>query len=341
MKKFPKNFLWGTATSAYQIEGGGHNDWSEWEKSPQRLKNLEKKGLIEKYGKENFISGQSCNHWNLFKEDFKLAKELGNNAIRISLEWSKIESKEGEFNEEAINHYQEVIDYLHLLNIEPFITLWHWPIPVWMRDKRGWESKEIRKYFTRYVDKISSIFGDKINFWITINEPTAYSAASYLSGDWPPQKNNIFSFLKVSNNLAKAHKESYKIIKRNSPKSQIGIAENNSFFELEKNNFVNRIIKKIAEYFFNYRFLDKIKDYQDFIGLNYYFRNKVNLGIKFGFIRGEIENNKVSDLGWDLYPEGIYNVLRDLNKRYKKPIYITENGLADREDKCKYFPIQE
>lgn len=140
MKKqinFPENFLWGGATASHQVEGNNFNDWSEWEKSEKRIKFLHSKRLVEKYGLENFISGRTADHYNRFQEDFKITKELGHNATRFSIEWSRIEPEEGHFNEKEIEHYKKVITTLRELGIEPFVSLWHWPIPIWLRDKGG------------------------------------------------------------------------------------------------------------------------------------------------------------------------------------------------------------
>lgn len=332
--KFPKNFYWGAATASHQVEGGNHNDWSEWEKSEKRIEFLRSNGLIEKYGLENFVSGKAADHYNRFREDFKLAKELGHNATRFSIEWSRIEPKEGDFDEKEIEHYKQVIASLKELGIEPFVSIWHWPIPLWLKNKGGWQYNKICDYFVRYTEKISSSFGKDVKFWITINEPEIYTSDSYFNGIRPPQKKNLFAYLRVLYNLIKAHKKAYKIIKKANPESKIGIAKNNIYFEAYKNRFVNKILKKFIDWWWNFYFLNQIKNYQDFIGLNHYSRNLIN----YGFNKNE--NKRVSDMGWELYPEAIYFVLKDL-KKFNKPIYITENGLADAKDQKRSWFIFE
>lgn len=332
-KKFPKGFFWGASTASHQVEGGNNNDWSKWEKSVKRREFLKSKGLVEKYGIENFISGKAAEHYNRFKEDFQIAKELGHNATRISIEWSRIEPKEGIFSKEGIEHYKEVIKTLKDLNIEPFVTLWHWPIPLWLEEKGGWESKNISNYFSKYAEIVVKELKD-VKFWITLNEPEIYTTSSYLDGVWPPQKKNIFSSFKVLNNLIKSHKKAYEAIKKVNPNSKIGIAKNNIYFEAHENKLVNRILKKFVDWCWNFYILNRIAKQQDFIGLNHYFHNRID----YGFNKNE--NKKTSDMGWELYPEAIYHVLKDL-KRYKKPIYITENGLADAKDKKRAWFIIE
>ena len=185
-------------------------------------------------------------------------------------------------------------------------------MPIWFRDKGGWLNKDAPKYFERYVTIISrSLNYRHIKFWITINEPNVFASNSFLKGVWPPRYKNIFKYFKVLKNLAKAHKKSYEIIKKENPTAQVGISKNNIYFE----NI------PFADYFWNKYFLNKIKSQQDFIGLNYYFHSRL-----FGN-----RNEDVTDMGWEIYPEGIYYVLRGL-KKYNLPIYVTENGLADIKD---------
>jgi len=241
--QFPKSFLWGAATSAHQVEGGLQNDWTEWEQSPQRLHDLRVSGKVKEHGLENYISGVACDHYHRFLEDFTLAKKLGHNATRFSIEWSRIEPEESKFNEEALQHYQEVVHIARENGLEPFVTLWHWPIPVWLRDTGGWKSQKIVDYFSRYVEKVVSFIGEDVRFWITLNELEIYAAHSYLKGIWPPQQKNSIGYLRVLHHLISAHREAYGVIKKIHPEAQIGIAKNNVYFEAYKNKFVNKIIK--------------------------------------------------------------------------------------------------
>ncbi|MCS6789043.1 MAG: glycoside hydrolase family 1 protein [Patescibacteria group bacterium] len=341
--KFPEKFLWGASTSSHQVEGFNYNNWTEWEKNNAYKLSFNAKNYYQKWQQENFkemfspqnyVSGKSTDHYHKFELDFKLAKELGHNSTRFSIEWSRIEPEEGKFNQKEINHYKQVIELLEKLNLEPFVTIWHWTLPIWFESLGGFENSKNIFYFKRYVEKIVKNIGKNVKFWITINEPEIYSMMSYLEGKWPPQKKNIFKYLKVFHNLIFAHKETYKIIKKINPKAQIGIAKNNIYFESYKNKLANLILKKLADWWWNNYFLNKIQNYQDFIGLNHYFHNRIN----YGFNKNE--NKIVSDLGWEVLPESIYYVLKDL-KKFNKPIYITENGLADAQDKKRIWFIFE
>lgn len=327
--RFPDNFIWGSSTSAYQIEGGLVNDWSEWEKSEKRIKALKKQNK----NPDDFISGKACNSYELFDEDLKCIKELNLKAYRFSIDWSRVEPEKGVFSEEGINYYKNVVRRLKENGVEPFVTIWHWPVPLWLKEEGGWEAKNIVKYFTALTEKVVSEL-EGVTFWITLNEPNIYTLNSYLTGKWPPQKKNIFSCLRVYYKLIRAHKAAYAVIKKINPFAQVGIAAHNNFFEAYNNRLVNNIFKSLADWGWNFYFLNKIKNHQDFIGLNHYFHNRIN----YGFNKNE--NELVSDMGWELYPEALFHCLEDLRK-YGKPVYITENGLADREDKYRPWFIRE
>ena len=327
--KFPKNFYWGAAASAHQVEGGNVNDWSEWEK--ENAKQLTKKArsywqewqqekFPEMFESKNYISGQACDHYHLYEKDFDIAKSLGHNTHRFSIEWSRIEPKEGRIDQKEIEHYRQVLLALKKRGLEPFVTLYHWPLPLWLSKKGGWLNPKTPYYFDRYVKIISENLFDLVKFWITINEPNVYTSNSFLKGNWPPQKKNIFQYQKVINQLIKAHKLAYKSLHLIDLDCQVGISKNNIYF---KNN-------PLVSYFWNNYFLNKIKEKQDFIGFNYYFHHQ--------FFKKR--DGPVSDLGWQIYPKGIYYVLKDLEK-YNKPIYITENGLADTQDKKRAKFIKE
>jgi beta-glucosidase len=327
---FPENFYWGCATSAHQIEGGLNNDWTEWEKSPRRLADLAKK----QRNPQDFISETTANSYVENNADIHCLKELNCNAYRFSVDWSRIEPEEGQFNNEALEYYRELIVKLRAHGIEPFVTLWHWPLPLWLSSQGGWENKEIITYFERFIEKVATYLNDKVNFWITLNEPMVYTSQSYLAGEWPPQKKNILAVYKVINNLALAHKAAYNILKKIDSNNQVGVAKHNMYFEAAP-GVINKILKSLADWWWNFRFLNKIKNHQDFIGLNYYFHNYINYGFGKSY-----SYEKKSDLEWGLHPEGIKFVLLDL-KKYNKPIYITENGLADHGDQHRSWYIEE
>ncbi len=303
MLKFPDKFYWGTATASYQVEGGIKNDWSN---------------AGNRYDAET-----ACDHYNRFEEDFDLAKSMNNNAHRFSIEWARIEPEEGKFDQNEIAHYRKVILALKQRGLEPFVGLYHWTLPIWFTEKGGWLNPKAPEYFARFTEKIVSEYKDSVKFWITLNEPNIYAPNCYLQGVWPPFTKNIIKTIKVARQLVKAHKSSFEIIKKVAPDSKVGLVTNNTWLK--------GIIRIFGDYTYNHWFLNKIKNYYDFIGLNYYFTHSLFSAINHLRIKQNTTNNQLTDMGWKIVPEGIYHVLMDL-KKYNRPIYVTENGLADAKD---------
>ncbi len=344
--KFPEGFLWGAATSAHQVEGDNHNDWSEWEKTSLKLKVQSAKlrnwpnFILENYPNplqtENYISGRACDHYNRYEEDFDIAKSLGHNAHRFSIEWSRVEPKEGKFDEKEIEHYRQVIKALRVRGIEPFVTLWHWTNPVWLAKIGGPESKKFPFYFARYAKFVVENLKDSVQFWITLNEPTSVIGAAYTAGIWPPQKKNPLAALRVFRQLSNAHNQAFNGIHKISKNAKVGFANVLNFVEpFNKNSILDNLLVKIANYFSNKKFLNLTKNRHDFLAAQYYFHRRIKFPGKT-----KNENKEISDMGWEIYPEGIYHILRDL-KKYNKPIYITENGLADAKDEKREKFIKE
>lgn len=315
---FPKDFLWGAATSAHQVEGGNHNDWTEWEKSEKRLAAL--KG--RKLNPVDFISNRAADHYHLFEKDFDILKSLNLNAYRFSIEWSRIEPEEGKFDQQEIEHYKAVIRALREQNIKPLITLWHWTFPVWV--KNGWEFPNVSFYFARFCRKIGEEFKNEVRFWNILNEPQYWLWHSHIIGDFPPERKNIFLMFLVYKNMIRGHKEAFKALKNINPDFQIGVIESTGWFEPWIFRFVFQNIR-------NFLFPYFVSNYFDFFGLNYY--------RKENFLKKA--NNRVSESEWEIFPEGIYwNIMR-CYKYFKKPIIITENGTPDAEDKIRPHFIKE
>lgn len=317
---FPDNFLWGAGTSAYQVEGGNTNcDWHFWSKNDQNFSDL------------------GCDHYHLYKEDFDLAKGLNHNIHRFSIEWSRIEPEKGKYNQKEINHYRQVLQALKDRGIKTMVTLHHFTNPLWLTWENGWTNEKSVEYFRKYTEVICKELGKYIDFWVTINEPIVYLASGYLSGDWPPghAKSPRQAYL-VFENMAQAHCQAYQVIHQHFPSAKVGIAKNNMYFESGHSwDLIAKTIVKIGDFFWNHWFLRKIRKYQDFIGLNYYFHFKIkSSALKKSFSLIANKDKRLSDLNWEIYPKGIYYLLKDL-KKYNKPIYITENGLADRRDQLR------
>ncbi|MDA8611471.1 glycoside hydrolase family 1 protein [Candidatus Pacebacteria bacterium] len=305
--EFPKGFFWGAASASYQVEGNIYNtDWAFEARNKKRVP----------------VADSGPDHFNRYEEDFDIAKSLGHNCHRFSIEWSRIEPAEGEFSIDGIRHYEKVLRALKKRNLEPFVTLWHFTLPQWLSEKGGTAHPKFPEYFSRYAAFVSSNLADYCTHWATINEPLIVSGMGYLSGNWPPHKKHRYlQMYIVIKNLIKAHKLAYEEIKQHDFVSDVGIVKHQIYFHNESKNPINFIKEKLGTYFWNYYFLNKVHNHCDSIGLNYY-QHK-------GY--GDKNIYKKNDMHWELYPSGIYHVLKQL-KKYNKPVFISEAGIADHSD---------
>ncbi|MCX5696691.1 MAG: glycoside hydrolase family 1 protein [Candidatus Omnitrophica bacterium] len=333
MIQFPKGFLWGAATSAYQVEGNNiASDWWEWEK---RLGQKEPSGL-------------ACRHYELYAQDFDLARSLGHNAHRLSLEWSRIEPEEGRFQEAQLKHYLDVILALRERGIEPVVTLHHFTNPLWFSLKDGWHNEQAVSSYLRYTGRALELLSPHVRFWVTINEPMVYVYHAYVLGIWPPQERSLAKGGKVTNNLLSAHVEAYKLIhaiykKKGLPMPMVSIAQNLQAFVACKANLRNRIALYLRNKCFNFDFIDNAmrKKSLDFLGINYYSRSLVDTrgwGVKnllLDTCRDNHSDLPKNSLGWDIYPQGLYDLLLSL-KRYDLPVFILENGICTDKDSLRW-----
>ncbi len=307
--------LWGSAISSYQAEGDNFNsDW--W--------------LFDR-GK----SSKASYFWYKWKEDIRLLKELGQNAFRFSIEWSRIFKTEKDIDYNSLDVYKRITEELLNYNIEPIITIWHFTNPIWFYKKGGWLINDNINYFFNYVELIDKHF-DNVKYFIILNEPNVYSFKSYLEGTWPPNEKNLLKAFRVLNNLKNAYVMAYKILKR--PERLISLSQNFIIFRPYRfYNPINIISSIIDNKFFNFYFIDRVKNYMDFVGINYYTR----VFVKFlsNFVYNEISQKNC--LGWEVYPKGLYKICKHVYKRYKKPIMITENGICTDNDFQRISFIKE
>ncbi len=342
MLKFPQGFFWGAATSAYQVEGNNINsDWWQWEK---------------KTGKPE--SGPACRHYEFYKQDFDLAKSLYHNAHRFSIEWSRIEPKEGKFSQSALKHYLDVILALKKRDIEPIVTLHHFTNPLWFSKRGGWVNGRSVDYFLRYCEFVVRPLAKYVDYWITINEPTIYISHAYIFGVWPPQEKSYLQATQVEENMVSAHLRAYHAIHKiykelNLSRASISIAQNVMAFKPCRRDLKNRFAAYLRDRLYNLGFLERIMRHDiiphktmDFIGVNYYSRQLVELK-RFGIgnLAADVctkNHHRVekNSLGWDIYPQGLYEVLLEL-KKYNLPVMITENGICTPDDKLRWKYIYE
>jgi beta-glucosidase len=309
--KFPDGFLWGAASASYQVEGGIYNnDWAKATKESGKVP----------------PANESGDHYNKYESDFDIAKSLGQNCQRISIEWSRIEPEQGRFDQNEINHYRKVIQAMNECGLKPFVTLWHFTLPTWFSDKGGFEQKDAPETFSKYCSFVVGQLDDLCVNFSTMNEPLVWLSQGYWRGGWPPfKKRKLFKTIKVFNNLVRAHNLSYKKIKAQNKNLDINFVKHNISLVSNWTPW-----SKIAKFFsfivWNRLFIYKTIKNTDSIGINYYFHRQL---FKFG-----VKKYPKSDMGWDLNPDGLYNVLRNL-KRFNKPVYVTEAGLADEKDKYR------
>ncbi|KPU44181.1 beta-glucosidase A [Oxobacter pfennigii] len=329
---FPPGFLWGSASSAFQVEGMCTNhDFYLWYKE----------GRI----KDNSNPDFAVLHYIKYKEDFHLLKELSHNTVRIGLEWARIEPIEGSFDILALMHYRNVLKTIKDLKMSPMVTLHHFSIPLWLFEKGGFEYKDCSQYFLRYVKKTVEFLGDLIDFYITINEPTVLAYNGYFTGEFPPGKKDYLLMQKVHNALINIHILSYNCIHRIHEskgwhKAKVSIAKHmREFTPYREKSLMDKLSQKYIDVFFNHSFLNKAMEHNslDFIGINYYTGSL----IKFPFETLSRKDLKKNSLGWDIYPQGFYNVIKITWNKYKLPIYITENGVCDFCDELREDFIRE
>jgi beta-glucosidase len=324
--KFPDHFLWGASSSAHQHDGGTINDWARWEaKGGNRVE-------------ENAVSGRTADHWNRYTDDFVFLSQMNLNCYRFAISWARVEPTQGNYDETALAHYDDVFADLKKRGITPMITLHHFTNPLWVADMGGWKSRQTVKAFERFAMMIVERYGAQVSFWLTINEPTIESSLAYMYGIWPPGEKNPLSTLRVLNNLLRAHNDLYSSIhtlysQKGWPKPSVSFAHHMFDMVPATNSPINRFITRLYLLFTNDYCHIRTKKRLDFIGLNYYFHKELRfkLGGSGGIFDEAGSGGKTSDLGWEIYPKGLSNLCLRL-KKYDLPIYITENGLADQND---------
>lgn len=340
-KTFPKRFLWGAATAAHQVEGKNHNQWSVWE-----LENAKTKAAQAEYhyhdvpvwdrvkaeakSPENYVSGTLADHYTRYDEDFAFLDKMNMNAYRFSVEWSRIEPIEGAWNAEAVAHYREYIAALKKRNIEPVMTLLHFTLPVWFVQKGGFENRGNIQYFVRFAERVMRDLGKGVKYVVTINEPEVYSYMSYVTQEWPPNSSSKWKAWRTIRNQLTAHKRAYKAIKAVNPRFKIGIAKNSTYYYPGDNAWLSRASAAVMQWVQDDYHLRTVRRTSDFMGLNYYFSDRV-----FGYRTHNPENVDYTDVGWMVAPGDIQYVLERWHRKYKLPILITENGLADAGDELR------
>jgi beta-glucosidase len=351
--KFPQGFLWGVSTAAHQVEGGNENNqWSTWE-AAGRIRSGEQSGL-------------ACNWWKNAECDFDLARDMGLNALRLSIEWSRMEPQPGQWNHEALQRYRQMLQGLQQRGIRPIVCLHHFTHPRWFEQQGAFLDPNAVETFERFARRVVAELGDLCCHWVTFNEPNVFAALGYVLGEFPPGRTGeIATSLRVVNAMAKCHAGAYWAIHELQPEAQVGWAHNYVVFDPAKRSFPpDRWIAKLLSWLFNESFLavietgrppipfnlangnlENVKGTCDFVGLNVYSRFHVSLKHRaqlFGkvFVPEHVPqgDSGVEKPYGEAYPGAIKAAVQR-TASLGKPIYILENGVPDASDRIRPWLI--
>jgi beta-glucosidase len=360
--RFPKGFVWGAATSAYQIEGGvdadgrGESIWDRFCHTPGKV--------------EDGSSGEvACDHFHRWREDVGLMKDLGLRAYRFSISWPRVLPEgRGTVNAKGLDFYSRLVDALLEAGITPFATLFHWDLPQRLQDEGGWPKRATADAFLDYVEAATRRLGDRVRHWITHNEPWCASLLSHQVGRHAPGWTDWPAALAASHHLLLSHGNAVPIVRANSPRAEVGITLNLTPAEPASSSRADRDACRHFDGYFNRWFLDPlhgrhypadmVADYAaagrlpaewsslvrpgdlatiavptDFLGVNYYNRAVVRSEVpeadnlpRTVFLAPESE---WTEMGWEVHPDGLYQILCRLHFDYgPRRIFVTENGAS-------------
>lgn len=339
-KRFPSDFFWGVATSAFQIEGSSTADWTTWDASLRE-------------------HPSAAGHYERYRDDLKLLKDLGVNAYRFSLEWSRIQPEEDAWDADAVARYQDIIDILRKLNIEPMVAIHHFTNPRWFSDKYPWHEERSIEIFLSYAGRIVRELRG-VRWWLTFNEPSVIVLGGYLDGCTPPGLRDVPKALAALKNLFTCHGRAYDLIHAADPDAAVSIAHNMSVFApCRKWNPLDRFLKRTANYFYNHSIINAfqsgelvvkfpfsrtirlgvpIKGKLDFFGVNYYTRVHLRfnpfrkMAVELHYL--DVEGHGLTNIGWEVHPRGLEKVLKYAS-RLNVPLVVTENGIATHDAQKK------
>ncbi|NLN69325.1 MAG: glycoside hydrolase family 1 protein [Chloroflexi bacterium] len=339
---FTKGFMWGTATAAPQVEGlNDLNTWSAWEKETGRIIN-------------NHQSGLACDWWSgRWREDFDRAQASGQNAHRLSIEWSRIQPAPDRWDENALDRYREMLIGLQNRKMTPMVTLHHFSEPLWVAEMGGWENEAIIDLFATFVKKSVTALMPYCHLWVTINEPNVFAFNAYIDGVFPPGKKDIKAALSVLQHMVLAHARAYHVIHELQPEAKVGTAINYRGFKPASWLPADHWMAKLHHHLFNDLFvqalhtgefkvltkkqaLPQAAGTQDFLGLNYYTCDHVRFNpltpgqfFAHRFFPGDALLSESEFISHD--PQGLIDCVK-WGHQFGVPMMITENGVDDSED---------
>ncbi len=341
--RFPPQFLWGTSTAAFQVEGqNGLSNWSVWEQEPGHIAQGHK-------------SGRACDWWDgRWQEDLDRAAAAGQNAHRTSVEWSRLQPREGTWDEGALDYYRALIQGIRERGMTPFITLHHFTEPLWFSERGGWESEDAPELFAAYASKVVAALKEHVSLWATINEPNILAYGGFMIGQTPPGVRDTKRAFRVMENLVRAHAAAYHAIHSVQPEARVCITIYYRGFTpaipwLPTDKIAAALQRRLFDDLFPRALTDGVVDFvgrrvrvpeakrtQDLIAIDYYTTDHVAFDLRAAsnaFGRNFYpDGSVVSDTGLIAYaPGGLYEAIR-WAKRFRLPVVIAENGVEDRDD---------
>lgn len=346
---YPPGFLWGSATSAHQVEGGCvNNNWAVFETTTAPS------------GEPRIAGGQTaghaCDQWNRYPEDIRLMRALDLNAYRFSLEWSRIEPSPGTFDEAALDHYARLASDLRSNGITPCVTLHHFTNPLWFERGGAFLQPDAVALFSRFVGRCTDRLKGVVKHWCTINEPVVYAVNGYVTAEFPPARRSSREAVFVLLQLMRAHDSAFRRIKESDPDAIVGPALSLFHYLPWRRTPLDAMAAWGAHLTFNKRMVRYLagdlaafrvpcfpgavrrntSTPADFVGINYYTRLRVRVSPwskePIGHTTGDLPPDRVTDMGWEIYPEGLLEVLRMVRGWTPLPLIVTENGIADERD---------
>ena len=300
---FPAGFLFGSSTAAHQVEGGNtNNDWWAWEQTEGST--------------AGEPSGAAIDQWNRYPEDFALLAGLGQNAHRLSLEWSRIEPAPGEFSDAAIAHYRNVLESLAENGLTAFVTLHHFTNPLWFAERGGWLADDAVECFTRYCERVSRELAELMPWTCTINEPQIVALFGYLTGYHPPGLQDAEAWRRVTRTLIEAHRAVVDLF----PRAGLCLQMPDLQGDDELRSLAQREMIDV--------YLDDLPG--AFAGVQYYTRMVLDPAAP-GLVADPPAGARTTQMGWEIHPEGLLKALRSA-ARAGLPLVVTENGIATSDD---------
>jgi beta-glucosidase len=318
---FPPTFLFGTSTSAYQIETAYDHDW---------------RGVVASDG---IIFDKTTDHESRIEEDAAIIASLAP-SYRMSIMWSKIQrGPYAPLDPATVAHYHRFLDLLAARGVSVMMVLHHWCNPNWFVALGGWEKKQSVDLFCDFARRLIDEFGHKVSYWNTFNEPNLYVTFSYVLGEFPPYAKDIFNAIGVASNLSQAHVRVYHYLKEKFPASPVGISHNCVSFHAE--NIAGKVPAKFADYWYT-TYLSSLFDACDFVGISYYAKLSFD-PYPISYLRRPelfLDGRPHDDI-WEYYPAGLYAIVKRYHKRFCKPVIITENGICTSDDTARVRAIKD